>query len=513
MNEIKLSEEHIAAINRRRRIILNYDAMCGQMPYLEGEELTESMFYTADLPDSAIDSIWWNWGDGNIAIWDSKILQRYTHARMPRWRREKYDPVGLCHNAAKKRGLESFFSYRINGSDADKWVDGHHQVEQVTFKKKHPEWLIYGPQTDKGWGAPLYNFAEEGVRDHKIAILREVFELYDYDGIEIDFARVCPVLPPGQAWLLRDQMTAFMLSLREMLQKQAAKRKHPILIAARVPETLVGCHFDGLNVEEWAARHIVDLLVLGVRSFEVESRAFGALFVNHGIKSYPCIDDIHATDEYRNPPMEVFRGVLTNWRNQGFEGFQTFNFQNSDPKVPTVTRKIDQHLMIQFTLHKRFYEEVGSGEIYSKKKTYVIQRRGGGHAMNIQSHPWDWRTPRRQYCNTNMEAQLPAKLKSDEHVDLLLYLYVGEVPAMSDLVIKLSENEDIEVRINGSGPLHGTMIKGGMQYHVDQERLAKGDNLIGVSLDKTDEDCDVWVTKVELREVRNDEYWETMYDD
>jgi hypothetical protein len=441
-----LSENHIKAVNRQRRVILNYDAMCGQMPYLEGDELTESMFGSADLPNSPIDSIWWNWGDGNIAIWDSKILQRYTHARMPEWERTGFDPVGRCHDGAKKRGLESFFSYRINGSDADRWEDGRHIVEEVTFKKEHPDLLIYGPQTDKGWGAPLYNFRHEKVRDHKIAILAEVFGLYDFDGIEIDFARVCPVLTPGQAWMEREYMTEFMRELRALLQGKAKKRKHPILIAARVPETILGCHFDGLDVEEWIARQLVDILTLGCRSFEIDYLGFQDM--THGnsgnVKLYPCIDDIHATDGYRNPPMEVFRGVITNWQHQGFEGFQTFNFQNADPHVPTITRKIDEWLTSQWALHKRFYEEVGSGAIYEKKKTYIIQRRGGGHAMSIQSYPWDWRTPRRQYCNSNMEAQLPVKLNDDEFKDILLRLYVGRVPGLSYLRIQLSEPEDIE---------------------------------------------------------------------
>jgi hypothetical protein len=56
------------------------------------------------------------------------------------------------------------------------------------------------------------------------------------------------------------------------------------------------------------------------------------------------------------------------------------------------------------------------------------------------------------------------------------------------------------------------MVKNGSQRIVLGEELAEGENLIGICRKYTQRDSDVWILKVELREWREDEYWETMYD-
>ena len=88
-----------------------------------------------------------------------------------------------------------------------------------------------------------WNFALEGVHEYKLSILREAAEDYDFDGIELDFARVCPVLPPGHQWEYRDRLTDFIRATRAMLLEVERKRGRPFLLAARVPENLEGLSF------------------------------------------------------------------------------------------------------------------------------------------------------------------------------------------------------------------------------------------------------------------------------
>tara|TARA_Y100000310_G_scaffold281098_1_gene301363 strand:+ start:3780 stop:5312 length:1533 start_codon:yes stop_codon:yes gene_type:complete len=495
-----LSKAHIEAVHRVRRVILNYDSIAFQMPHLEGGELIDSMFGAADLPNSRIDSIFWNWGEGNFVLYKSKILEPYDFGRYPRWLEEGFDPIGLCHKGAKERGLESFFSLRINGSDSDRFENNRHQVDIPKFKREHPEYCIYGEWSQKGRTSPLHDFSRQEVRDYKVKILKEVLDLYDFDGIEIDYARVCPVLPPGQQWTMRDELTKFQKQLREAVQEKAAKRNHPILIAVRIPETIAGCHWDGIDIESWVRSELVDILCVGCRSFEVEHRAWLALENGHHVEIYPCIDDIHASDGYRNPPIEVFRGVFANWMHQGFQGIQTFNFQNSDPHAESITDKLDQWLTRQWTCHKRVYEELSDAKFMAGKKTYVIQRRLGGHAGLIQSFPWNWKTPRWCYSNTNMEAQLPAKLHANEDQDVFLHMYVASFDSGA-LWIELSEPEEIVVRLNGVRLWDGEQKKYWIVYNeLDSAEVARGDNLIQIALRDSQKKCDTWIEKVELRE-------------
>ena len=75
-SKIRLSELHNAAVNRTRRTVVNFDVMIVQ--YTESdeyspEELLKQRMEFADNPDTTIDSIWWNWSDGNVAAFPSKL--------------------------------------------------------------------------------------------------------------------------------------------------------------------------------------------------------------------------------------------------------------------------------------------------------------------------------------------------------------------------------------------------------------------------------------------------------
>ena len=95
---------------------------------------------------------------------------------------------------------------------------------------------------------------------------------YDFDGMELDFARAGPgVLPAGAAWEHRHELTAFVASVRAMTLAAGARRGRPFLLAACVPETLAGCAFDGMDVAAWCRAQLVDILVLGCRNFEVDA--------------------------------------------------------------------------------------------------------------------------------------------------------------------------------------------------------------------------------------------------
>jgi len=490
----------IGAVDRERPLILNYDGVAFCMEHLEGDEMIDSMFASTDLPGTPRPSIFWNWGTGNFAPWKSEILEPFTARRFGRWAEEGFDIVARCHDETKKEGLESFFSYRINGGDTDRYEDGHHHIDLPKFKAAHPECLIYTEQSQKGLTTPKYDFSHKVVRDHKIEILKEVLDNYDYDGIDIDYARGCPVLPPGRQWMLRETLTEFMVDLRAMVEAKAEERGREILVAARIPATLAGCRFDGIDIETWAASGLVDILTLGSRSYEVDFRFFNDLMRDTGVQCYPCIDDIHATDGYRNPPIEVFRGVFANWKHQGFEGVTTFNFYTCDPRTPgNESKEVDDWMDSQWTLHKQVYEEMGRG-IDDLAKTFVIQRRLGGHFHDFHALPWTWKTPRESWVNSNIEAQLPAHLSADEDQDVFLKLYVGVESVEAPILrIQLSGNEGIQVRVNGHLATYPELVdKSWYEYRLDEAVLAEGENLIQISLSHSIPESKVWVEKVEL---------------
>ena len=428
----QLSSEHIDAINRRRRVIVNFDVISSdgaRFATKEIERLVEWKFMFADEPGAHIDSIYWSWGEGHQAPYPSDVLPLYDSPGFKKWADDGINIVQVFLEASKQRGIEAFFSYRINGSDNDLGP-----VAEIPMKEAHPDWLIHT------WNANGYwNFAIEGVHEYKLSILREAAENYDFDGIELDFARVCPVLPPGHQWEYRDRLTDFIRATRAMLLKVARKRGRPFLLAARIPENLEGCHFDGIDPETWAQEELLDIFVMGCRSFDVDIPAFRRITEGTNIKLYSCIDDHHASDGYQWPPIEVMRGVAANWYQQGADGVQTFNFAHATPEG--TDRTVGQmYLEKGWGTHRQAYQEIGdSDSLKHKNKIFVVQRRGGGHGTTVIPNPEDWSTPRFMYFNTNMFGQLPAPLDNDGKVDTLLTIAVADdVAAEADRVDQIT---------------------------------------------------------------------------
>ena len=489
------------------------------------ETLVEHLFGFADEEGSQIDSIWWNWGEGNQAPYPSDHLPLYPHPLYRQWAEQGTDIVGLVLEATRRRGIEVFFSHRMNGSDNDL---GPFAV--IPAKVAHPGRTFRAPWCTHEHNG-YWDFSSREVHEYVLASLREVAQRWPFDGLELDYARgVC--FPEGTAWLQRECMTDFVRQLRTMLLEVAGERGRPLLLAARVPEKLVGCHFDGLDVEAWAREGLVDLLVPGVRSFDVDLIDFRALVSGTDIKLYPSLDDHHASDGYQNPGIEVLRGVASTWYRDGADGLHTFNF-NHGRDVPYSGQDWQSHLQA--------YREIGSAEtLLGKDKVFVVQRRGGGHGPTVIPNPEDWWTPRFAFANTNMMAQLPAPLDGSGKVDTLLRLSVGDDLAAEAEVESLSlrlllsdpgaaelearerlatvevatighagglKNEppatgiarQIEVRVNNGLLPSGASANGWLVYEVDPLAIAVGDNLIGIRFEgRGAEDAAVIVEKLEL---------------
>ena len=154
-----LSADHLAAVHRRRRVVVNFDAIHGDPAFtdVDVERLAKLSLTFADDPGSHIDSIWWNWCEGNQVPYPSKRLPLLDHPGYRRWVDEGVDVVDAFLQATRKRGLEAFYSHRMNGSDNDLGP-----VPKIPMKERHPEWLIHTP-----WGKNGYwNFAVPEVRQH-----------------------------------------------------------------------------------------------------------------------------------------------------------------------------------------------------------------------------------------------------------------------------------------------------------------------------------------------------------
>ena len=445
----KLSPEHLAAINRKRRIVVNHQVdglLCAVEQGLTVEQIMAYEFAFADERGSHIDAQWWSF-DNTFPL-EGRPLIDETSPSVPKyvspervkifeqWLDNGINIAEVYIEETKKRGLECFYTYRLN---EDPYTE-HRELAEA-----HPDWLTAGE-----WEQPLWNFAVPGVHDYKVAICRELVETYNFDGLEIDFARGPIQTPPGHQWGQRDHITEFLRRVRQETLEVEQKRGRPVLLAARIPDNLIGCHFDGLDVETWVRDDLVDFLVLGVRSYKLAVEQFRTIVGDKPIQIFGTLDDHHCTDGYSWPPIEVWRGVVANWWQQGIDAIQTFNWGVAPPEVAqrlgikTHGAYFDGTQMI--LVYQQAYHELGDPEkLKYLDKHFVVQRRGGGGSGGANVD--EWQTPRFSYQNTNMLGQLPMVLDNLGQVDALIRLRVSD-----DFTVEAKRIERLTLRILFSDP-------------------------------------------------------------
>ena len=434
---IPLSEQHLDAVNRRRRIAVQFDAMSNPGGIL-GTDIDQWVAYRFDYmdePGTQIDSVWWDVSALGYAVYPSQVLEPMPHSGLKQWRGQGIDLVARIVAETKQRDLECFWSHRLSEVEVTEqgadWGGKPHPIKQA-----HPDWVI-----KTWWQQGLWNLAVPAVHGYVVDILRELATNYDFDGFQIDFARHIPCLPPPHQWELRGHVTEFLRAVRLMLQDVAARRQRPILLAARIPRSLEGCHVDGFDIVAWSRQNLVDILTLGTRSVDVDVAGFRQATAHSNIKLQPCIDGHHAIDAYQYPPIEVYRGLAANWWQQGADSLITFNWSNA-------TAELGDQLGAQHTPPSQqvAYHEIGSPRsLQQKDKTFIVERRGG--------YPWA-----EGYLNRNDTSLLPAEIPTDggfSQVDVRIGDPLADLAEQIDcvrmrIILHGAVPDDaIEARLNG----------------------------------------------------------------
>jgi len=173
---VPLDREHHDVLNRRRRIVVQYDAW-SQLGH-DFEQWLDYRFDYIDETTSQIDSVWWDLTALGYATYPSKVLEQIPQAGLDKWREQGVDWVARLIAETKRRNLECFWSHRISEVEMNEegtgagWKGKPHPIKQA-----HPDWVI----NKTWWKQGLWNLAVPAVRAFKVRILRELAENYDLD--------------------------------------------------------------------------------------------------------------------------------------------------------------------------------------------------------------------------------------------------------------------------------------------------------------------------------------------
>ena len=161
------------------------------------------------------------------------------------------DLYAVCIARCREKGLSPWLSIRMN--------DTHYSNEQHKMSRlwwDHPEFRLR-PDPHNG-----FDFSHKAVRDHYLALVGELLDRYDTDGLELDWMRFPWYFKRGEGAAGCEKLTEMMREARRLADASAKRRGHPVGIAARVPavpDFAVGLGMDGVT---WAREGLVDILIL-----------------------------------------------------------------------------------------------------------------------------------------------------------------------------------------------------------------------------------------------------------
>jgi len=236
------------------------------------------------------------------------------------------DPLGLWLEALKADGKETFITYRLN--------DVHNPIQPdkgniPRIRLDNPDCIVGLDEVREGtagWMSYCLDYARDDVRQYVKSLIEEQIELYGHtiDGFQLDWMRFPRHLSgtPDEVWDKRHILTEFVADVRKMLDSSGRR----ILLSVRVPSNPAGCRYVGLDLEQWAQRNLIDMVVASpflTVDWQVPIAAIRTMLKGAEIPVYACFD-LGFGHQIHFP--ESLRGICTSLYDCEPDGIYIFNF-------------------------------------------------------------------------------------------------------------------------------------------------------------------------------------------
>ena len=223
----------------------------------------------------------------------------------------------------RQRGLVPGVTVRMN--------DMHGVGDPVRFSRfyrEHPEWRLEG-YPERTWSAESLNYAVPQVREHYLALIRELVTEYDVAVLELDFLRFMAYFGRDNVRQNCETMTGLVARIRQLLDGTGRK----IDLIPRVAATPGGALGLGFDVQAWAREGIVDGVTVGQylnTGWEMPIDKFRRR-VGPEVAIYACTD--RCSHHFQGLPeeqlpvsKELARGFAAGYLAAGADGVTLFNF-------------------------------------------------------------------------------------------------------------------------------------------------------------------------------------------
>ena len=240
------------------------------------------------------------------------LAHRTWIGNLERFYGQGIDPYAVILGRARERGLERLMSFRMNDAHAG----GEDSFLRCALWVKYPEYRL-------GYGL---DFGRREVRDYTLALIREVVERYDCEGLELDFNRF-PTYFKKDEPEKSAKLNEVVERARAIVDDVGRKRGKRLVLAARVPSDPAQCEEIGCDAAQWAARGWIDFLTVSemlLVRYDLPIRPW-----KERIRNIPIYGSIEST---AGPEIEQYlkaadyrRAARHLWRD-GADGIYLFNF-------------------------------------------------------------------------------------------------------------------------------------------------------------------------------------------
>lgn len=440
-----------AAVERQRRIIFNNDG--DDLLHLDGPATAEKFLAvrTDHAAGTLVDSVFYFSRRPISPLYTGAVTREPLAGRLRDLARQGTDDLRLVIEASRKQGMEVFWSMRMN----DIHDNAKPESEIAQWKRDHRR-LLMGRPEDKERFPPsdprniwtFVDYAHPEVRDLMVETFKEVLAEYDVDGVDLDFLRHPAFFPETR--LFKPVTRPHLEMMSEMVGRirgevlAAGRRKgRPILMSVRVLPTLSQNRHFGFDVEQWARRGYLDLIVVGggYDPFTMPARDMIDRGSRWGVPVYICLSSsgfehalgarrFYSTDADqwgRTLPnaneavaLRVWRAAAANAWLAGAKGIMTFNLfpRHPDSRATRMARRV--------------WKEIGDPDTLAfTDKLYVVE--------NLESLQEGF-----MMGSVPVEGRLPIRIAPGDAVQRLL-------PVADDLAGAGDRLQSLELRLKLAG--------------------------------------------------------------
>lgn len=328
-------------------------------------------------------------------------------------------------------GVQGWLSMRMN--------DCHHNDDVDSFWhsslwKERPD-LHRGMGREDDWFETAFDYGHQEVRGHHMALVSELCDRFDFDGLELDWMRWAKHFKPGHEQHGAKLLNEFMREARAHIERASRRNRRKVSLGVRLPTSLSAALKLGYDVYTWSNESLVDQVVLcpffQQSEYDWPIEEWRAVFGESVrilaqpesiIRPYPSIGASDCFVDYA-----LLNGSAASAHQRGADGIYLFNecyrmsptdrFSSSNPElITTLLSALSDHDVVK--------------ELYRRQTTSYHQVQATG---------------------TGLACPLPASLRKpkgswsfDRHGKILpIRLFLGGKPRSDRVTLELSFNKPV----------------------------------------------------------------------